>query len=146
MCVLHRTSGAAAWFAVQEAAKHCTAVRMRTHLGNPSQTFAALEQLVQSMLSKLHSAGPDVSQAASDSTAPVPHLYAVPAARSSNGVPLLEPCWMLLELMHALEKNMYSTYAGSCLRPTALASAAIAFYKSNRKVRVGMSAPDNCQR
>lgn len=41
----------------------------------------------------------------------------------------------MLELMHALEKNMFSAYAGSCLRPMALASAAVAFYKSNRKVR-----------
>ena len=41
---------------------------------------------------------------------------------------------MLLELMHALEKNMYCAYAGSCLRPSAFATAAVAFYKSNRKV------------
>ncbi len=129
-------SGAAAWFAIQEAAKHCTAVRMRTHLGNPSQTFAALEQLLQSMLSRLSKAGPEPPQAASDPSAPVPQLYSVPAARSSTPLgPMLEPSWMLLELMHALEKNIYSAYAGSCLRPTAFASAAVTFYKSNRKVR-----------
>ncbi|KAL0019463.1 hypothetical protein WJX77_007420 [Trebouxia sp. C0004] len=128
------TSGAAAWHAVQEAAKQCTAVRMRTHLGNPSQTFAALEQLLQGMLTRLNAAGPDPSQAVADSTAPLPQLYSVPASRSSSVAPLLEPSWMLLELMHALEKNMYSAYAGSCLRPVAFASAAVAFYKSNRKV------------
>ncbi len=108
---------------------------MRTHLGNPSQSFAALEQLLQGMLSRLNSAGPDPSQPVADSTAPMPQLYSVPASRSSSAAPLLEPSWMLLELMHALEKNMFSAYAGSCLRPMALASAAVAFYKSNRKVR-----------
>lgn len=129
-----RTSAAAAWYAIQEAAKHCTAVRMRTHLGNPSQTFAALEQLLQSMLARLSSTEPDPSQPVTDSAAPIPHLYSVPAARSTSAGPLLEPAWMLLELMHALEKNMYCAYAGSCLRPSAFATAAVAFYKSNRKV------------
>ncbi len=117
---------------------------MRTHLGNPSQTFAALEQLLQGMLSRLNSAGPDPSQAVADSIAPLPQLYSVPASRSSSAAPLLEPSWMLLELMHALEKNMYSAYAGSCLRPMALASAAIAFYKSNRKVQEVLASLLTC--
>ena len=108
---------------------------MRTHLGNPSQTFAALEQMLQSMLSKLTAAGPDPSQTpTTDSPAPVPQLYSVPASRSNSGAPLLEPAWMLLELMHALEKNMYSAYGGSCLRGIPFSSSAVAFYKSNRKV------------
>ena len=108
---------------------------MRTHLGNPSQTFAALEHLLQTTLSRLNASGHGPSSlAASESAAPVPQLYSVPAARGAAEGALLEPSWMLLELMHALEKNMYSVYAGSCLRPTAVASAAVAFYKSNRKV------------
>ena len=129
-----RTSGAAAWYAVQEAAKHCTAVRMRTHLGNPSQTFAALEQMLQGLLSKLTPVSSDPSSVVADTVASAPQLYSVPAARSSSEAPLLEPAWMLLEMMHALEKNMYSAYAGSCMRPAGYASAAISFYKSNRKV------------
>lgn len=47
---------------------------------------------------------------------------------------------MLLEFMHALEKNMYCTYAGSCLRSGA-SGTAVAFYKSNRKV--GLSWKDS---
>lgn len=129
-----RTSGAAAWYAVQEAAKHCTGVRMRTHLGNPTQTFAALERMLQNMLSKLTSAASEAPSLALDTVASAPQLYSVPAARSTNEAPLLEPTWMLLEMMQALEKNMYSAYAGCCLRSAGYANAAISFYRSNRKV------------
>ena len=142
---LNRTAGAAAWYAVQEAAKHCTAVRMRTHLGNPSQTFAALEQTLQALLSKLSADSSDLSSATADTVASAPQLYAVPAARSTSEAPLLEPAWMLLEMMHALEKNMYSAYAGSCLRPAAYAGTAIAFYKSNRKASLtSLQLPGKC--
>lgn len=126
----YRTSGEAAWLAIQEAAKHCTAVRMRTHLGNPAQTFAALEQMVQSVLNKLSTTS---ASHQSDPAAANTPLYAAPATRSSTGGPLLEPSTMLLEFMHTLEKNMYCTYAGSCMRPGVTGSA-VAFYKSNRKV------------
>ena len=136
---LCRTSGAAAWYAVQDAAKHCTGVRMRTHLGNPTQTFAALERMLQNMLSKLTSAASEPPSLASDTVASAPQLYSVPAARSTHEAPLLEPTWMLLEMMQALEKNMYSAYAGCCLRSAGYASAAISFYRSNRKVSVGIA-------
>ena len=105
---------------------------MRTHLGNPAQTFAAFEHMVQTILFRLNSAP---AQSQSDPAAATTPLYAVPAARSSTGAPLLEPSTMLLEFMHALEKNMYCTYSGSCIRPGATGSA-VAFYKSNRKVRL----------
>ena len=126
----HRTAGDAAWLAVQEAAKHCTAVRMRTHLGNPAQTFAALEHMLQGMLSKLNTVS---SSTQPDPLGPPSTLYSAPAARTSPTSALLEPSMMLLEFMHALEKNMYCTYAGSCLRP-GVSGNAVAFYKSNRKV------------
>lgn len=107
---------------------------MRTHLGNPTQTFAALERMLQNMLSKLTSAASEPPSLVSDTATSAPQLYSVPAARSTNEAPLLEPTWMLLEMMQALEKNMYSTYAGCCLRSAGYTSAAIAFYRSNRKV------------
>ena len=69
-----------------------------------------------------------------DIVASAPQLYSVPAARSTNDAPVLEPTWMLLEMMHALEKNMYSAYAGCCLRSAGYASVVISFYRSNRKV------------
>lgn len=137
---LCRTSGAAAWYATQEAAKHCTGVRMRTHLGNPSQSFAALERMLQDMLSKLTSAASEPPSVVTDAVASAPQLYSVPAARSINEVPLLEPAWMLLEMMQALEKNMYSAYAGCCLRSAGYANAAISFYRSNRKVSMTCSS------
>lgn len=133
---MYRTSGGAAWYAVQEVAKHCTAVRMRTHLGNPSQTFAAMEQMLQAMLAKLASAASDPPSSMTDTAMSAPQLYSVPAARGTGEAPLLEPAWMLLEMMHALEKNMYSAYAGSCLRLAGYGSVAISFYKSNRKVGI----------
>ena len=107
---------------------------MRTHLGNPSQTFAALEQTLHGLLSKLTPVSSDPSSVVADTVMSAPQLYSVPAARTSSEAPLLEPAWMMLEMMHALEKNMYSAYAGSCMRPAGYVSAAIAFYKSNRKV------------
>ena len=135
--MLYRVCRDAAWLAIQEAAKHCTAVRMRTHLGNPAQTFAALENMVQTTVSKLSSTPPPPP---SDQTASNTPLYAVPAARGSSGGPLLEPSTMLLEFMHGLEKNMYCTYAGSCIRP-GVGGSAVSFYKSNRKVSQHLSCP-----
>lgn len=106
---------------------------MRTHLGNPAQTFAAFEHMVQTILFRLNSAP---AQSQSDPAAATTPLYAVPAARGSiTGGPLLEPSTMLLEFMHGLEKNMYCTYSGSCIRPGATGNA-VAFYKSNRKVKL----------
>ena len=146
VCV-HRTSGAAAWYAVQEAAKHCTSVRMKTHLGNPSQTFAALERRLQDMLSKLTAAASEPPSVVTSTVASAPQLYSVPAARSTSDAPLLEPTWMLLEMMHALEKNMYSAYAGCCLRSAGHGNTVITFYRSNRKVwayRAPFSMPGRC--
>ncbi|KAI9127908.1 hypothetical protein K1719_000901 [Acacia pycnantha] len=48
--ILERTcsvnSLAGAWWAVQEAARYCIATRLRTNLGGPAQTFAALERML----------------------------------------------------------------------------------------------------
>lgn len=37
----------AALFALHEAARQCVATRLKTHLGGPTQTFAALDQALQ---------------------------------------------------------------------------------------------------
>ena len=39
-----RSAAFTSWWAVQEAARHCVTSRLRTHLGGPTQTFAAMEQ------------------------------------------------------------------------------------------------------
>ncbi|KAI6701259.1 hypothetical protein NL676_015583 [Syzygium grande] len=37
---------AGAWWAIHEAARYCVSTRLRTNLGGPSQTFAALERML----------------------------------------------------------------------------------------------------
>ncbi|KAK9805272.1 hypothetical protein WJX72_010214 [[Myrmecia] bisecta] len=104
----------AAWWAIQEAARHCTAARMRTHFGGPTQSFAALERALQGILARLmpkHKADPG------NVTRPLS----------------LEPTWLFQEFMLALEKNIFNAFEGSCLRP-APPSAATAFFAGNRKV------------
>lgn len=41
------------WWAVQEAARQCVAARLRTHVGGPTQTFAALEKALLAVNSSL---------------------------------------------------------------------------------------------
>jgi hypothetical protein len=54
-----------AWLLLQEAARHCVSARLRTHLGNPTQSFNTLEKLLHSMLHKLRTDGsPAASQGA----------------------------------------------------------------------------------
>ncbi|KAL9251397.1 hypothetical protein AKJ16_DCAP08198 [Drosera capensis] len=38
------------WWAIHEAARYCTAARLRTNLGGPSQTFAALERMLMDVV------------------------------------------------------------------------------------------------
>lgn len=41
------------WLLTQEAARQCVSARMRTHLGNPTQSFGALERVMQVFLQQL---------------------------------------------------------------------------------------------
>lgn len=41
------------WLLTQEAARQCVSARMRTHLGNPTQSFGALERVLQALLQQL---------------------------------------------------------------------------------------------
>jgi hypothetical protein len=41
------------WLLTQEGARQCVSARMRTHLGNPTQSFGALERVVQALLQQL---------------------------------------------------------------------------------------------
>lgn len=45
------------WLLTQEAARQCVSARMRTHLGNPTQSFAALERILQALLQQLQTDG-----------------------------------------------------------------------------------------
>jgi hypothetical protein len=51
------SAAATAWLLLQEAARHCVNARLRTHLGNPTQSFNTLERLLLSMLYKLRADG-----------------------------------------------------------------------------------------
>jgi hypothetical protein len=45
------------WLLTQEAARQCVGARMRTHLGNPTQSFGSLERVVQVLLQQLQGDG-----------------------------------------------------------------------------------------
>jgi hypothetical protein len=51
------------WLLTQEASRQCVGARMRTHLGNPTQSFAALERVVQVFLQQLQADGTPQAQA-----------------------------------------------------------------------------------
>ena len=105
---------AAAWWAVQEAARHCVANRLRTHLGGPTHTFAALEKMLQAVAA--------MQYAEEDG-----------GSGGGGGVPLTV-ARMLLDFMEALERHAYNAYEGSCLLAPA-PSACLPFFRGNRKVR-----------
>lgn len=110
----------ALWWTVQEASRHCVTVRLRTHLGGPTQTFAALERMLLD----------------------VPHLCRIDFGRremvmgglaSPTTVQLL-PLRLLIEFVEALKKDIYNSYEGSAVLspPPTLSSL---FFRANRKVR-----------
>jgi PI-3-kinase-related kinase SMG-1 len=93
-----------AWWAVQEAAKHLVLSRLRTHFGNPSQTFAGLERALQ------HSLGTRADSALEHQSA-----------------------WLLLEFMDAIERSVHNAFEGSLQRHK-LPQGVMAFFSANRKV------------
>ncbi|BBN09596.1 serine/threonine-protein kinase SMG1 [Marchantia polymorpha subsp. ruderalis] len=108
---------AAGWWAIQIGARHFITVRLRTHLGGPTQTFADLERMLVSAAHLFQSDGGQRDIANSV---------------SSMGVQLL-PMRLLLEFVEALEKNIYNAYEGSViLTPAPTASAP--FFRTNKKV------------
>eukprot|EP00887_Chlorella_sp_A99_P005628 scaffold1.g5628.t1 len=114
------THSLAAWHAVQELAKYCTAARLRTHLGTATQTLAALEQAVQQLARRLP------SSAAAAGSAALPPEQARPAH-------------LLLLFMVALEQNVANCMHGSSVRPPPPQSATI-FFAANEKVCRGWFA------
>lgn len=104
------------WLAVQEAAKQVVSLRLRTHFGNPTQTFAALE-------SALHHAA----------SAPLGSGSLFAAYRSAR---------LFLEFMEALERGIFAACEGSVDREEPSASL-MSFFTANRKVRTfgGLASP-----
>ncbi|KAK9176984.1 hypothetical protein WN944_029003 [Citrus x changshan-huyou] len=109
---------AGAWWAVQEAARYCIAMRLRTNLGGPTQTFAALERMLLDIA--------DVLQLDSD------QIDGNLSIIGSSGTHL-RPMRLLLDFVEALKKNVYNAYEGSAILPPANRHSSM-FFGANKKV------------
>ncbi|KAL5855729.1 hypothetical protein ACOSQ4_005531 [Xanthoceras sorbifolium] len=109
---------AGAWWAIQEAARFCIAMRLRTNLGGPTQTFAALERMLLDIAHVLQLDSEQIDG----------NLSII----GSSGTHLL-PMRLLLDFVEALKKNVYNAYEGSAVLPPATRQSSL-FFRSNKKV------------
>ncbi|KAI4298401.1 hypothetical protein L6164_031967 [Bauhinia variegata] len=109
---------AGAWWAVQEAARYCIATRLRTNLGGPTQTFAALERMLLDVAHLLQ-----IDNEQNDG-----NLSMI----GSSGAHFL-PMRLLLDFVEALKKNVYNAYEGSVSLPCATRQSSL-FFRANKKV------------
>ncbi|KAJ0077716.1 hypothetical protein Patl1_36279 [Pistacia atlantica] len=109
---------AGAWWAIQDAARYCIATRLRTNLGGPTQTFAALERM---LLDIAHVLQLDTEQ-----------IDGNLSIIGSSGTHLL-PMRLLLDFVEALKKNVYNAYEGSAVLPPATRQSSL-FFRANKKV------------
>ncbi|KAL0365454.1 UNVERIFIED_CONTAM: Serine/threonine-protein kinase SMG1 [Sesamum angustifolium] len=115
ICMVNRLAGA--WWAVHEAARFCITTRLRTNLGGPTQTFAALERM---LLDISHVLRLETEQ--NDGSLNIIGSYAH-----------LLPMRLLLEFVEALKKNVYNAYEGSTILPHASRTSSL-FFRANKKV------------
>ncbi|XP_042508372.1 uncharacterized protein LOC122084303 [Macadamia integrifolia] len=108
---------AAAWWSVHEAARYCVSVRLRTYLGGPTQTFAALERMLLDTAQVLQL---DTEQ--NDGNLNI----------SLSSTHLL-PMRLLLDFVESLRKNIYNAYDGSVVLPCATRQSSL-FFRANKKV------------
>lgn len=87
---------AAVWWGIHEAARHCINLRLRTHLGGPTQTFAAVERMLLDVTNVLTLEAKEGE---------VRHI-------GPSDVSLL-PMRLLLDFVEALKKYAYNAYEGS---------------------------------
>ncbi|KAK4848883.1 hypothetical protein QYF36_018291 [Acer negundo] len=109
---------AGAWWGVQEAARFCIATRLRTNLGGPTQTFAALERMLLDIAHVLQLDSEQIDG----------NLSII----GSSGTHLL-PMRLLLDFVEALKKNVYNAYEGSAVLPLATRQSSL-FFRANKKV------------
>jgi len=107
---------AAVWWSIHEAARYCISLRLRTNLGGPTQTFAALERMLL-----------DIPNVLLQDTAQSEGKYV-----GSYNFHLL-PMRLLLEFVEALKKNVYNAYEGSCYLPCSPRQSSL-FLRANKKV------------
>ncbi|XP_022748650.1 serine/threonine-protein kinase SMG1-like isoform X2 [Durio zibethinus] len=116
LCSVNNLAGA--WWAIHEAARYCISTRLRTNLGGPTQTFAALERMLL-----------DISHVLQlDSEQHDGSLSII----GSSGAHLL-PMRLLLDFVEALKKNVYNAYEGSAVLPPASRQSSL-FFRANKKV------------
>ncbi|KAL3814182.1 hypothetical protein ACJIZ3_015450 [Penstemon smallii] len=108
---------AGAWWAIHEAARFCISTRLRTNLGGPTQTFAALERM---LLDIAHVLQLETEQ--TDGNLSIIGSYAH-----------LLPMRLLLEFVEALKKNVYNAYEGSTILHPASKTSSL-FFRANKKV------------
>uniref|UniRef100_I1PF98 non-specific serine/threonine protein kinase n=1 Tax=Oryza glaberrima TaxID=4538 RepID=I1PF98_ORYGL len=107
---------AAVWWGIHEAARHCINLRLRTHLGGPTQTFAALERMLLDVPNLL---APEATEGEG--------RYIAPSDTS------LLPMRLLLDFVEALKKYVYNAYEGSFVLP-APPKASSLFFRANKRV------------
>ncbi|KAF5448742.1 hypothetical protein F2P56_029247 [Juglans regia] len=115
-CSVNNLAGAL--WAVHEAARFCIAMRLRTNLGGPTQTFAALERMLLDIAHLLQLDGEQNDG----------NLSMI----GSSGAHLL-PMRLLLDFVEALKKNVYNAYEGSVVLPSATRQSSL-FFRANKKV------------
>lgn len=103
-----------AWWAVQEAAKHCVAARLRSHHGGPAQTLMALERALLAAVGQLQQAPGDAQGEACDDER-------------------RQAAALLLLFQYALEQVMTVAAHGSASGRAAAPQAAVAFFAANAK-------------
>uniref|UniRef100_A0A0D9VYR6 non-specific serine/threonine protein kinase n=1 Tax=Leersia perrieri TaxID=77586 RepID=A0A0D9VYR6_9ORYZ len=107
---------AAVWWGIHEAARHCINLRLRTHLGGPTQTFAALERMLLDVPNLL---APEATKGEGRYIAP-------------SDISLL-PMRLLLDFVEALKKYVYNAYEGSFVL-SAPPKASSLFFRANKRV------------
>ncbi|XP_051146929.1 uncharacterized protein LOC127262327 isoform X2 [Andrographis paniculata] len=115
VCTVNLLAGA--WWSIHEAARFCITTRLRTNLGGPTQTFAALERMLLDVSHVLH-----LETEQSDGSLNITGSYAH-----------LLPMRLLLEFVEALKKQVYNAYEGSAILAHASRTSSL-FFRSNKKV------------
>jgi hypothetical protein len=127
------TAAAAGWYLTQEAARHSVAARMRTHLGGPTEGFAALERALQGALARVHAAAP-AAQGGGGQGGTGAGGRGAAAADEDAMLAARHGAAHLLEFLAALEAGIH-TAAEGCLARPAPAQGVVAFFAANARVR-----------
>lgn len=115
-CLVNNLAGV--YWAIHESARYCITTRLRTNLGGPTQTFAALESM---LFDVVHALKMDAEQ--NDGISKV--------MRSS--FTHLLPMRLLFDFVEALKKNVYNAYEGSSVLAPASRQSSL-FFRANKKV------------